>query len=150
MGQRDSRLGGHGLGVGIDPDHIVHLLFEIEHDRFVDRLAGKTGAAAAREDRNLVVGAVLHDRSHVGGRGRDDDADRELLVRAGVGRIQVARVAVEANLAVDDGVEVGDELRTLDLVAPVVVVGTGVSCRLGGLVGCAHDAWWLLPSRPPT
>jgi len=61
-------LSGRGFSVGIDVDDVVHVAAEIEDDRPVDALARETGAAATREHRDLLVGAVGHDGGHVVGR----------------------------------------------------------------------------------
>jgi len=97
----DPRLGGRRSGLGVDRDDLVEFLLEVQHDCLIDRLAGEAGAAAARQDGDPLGGTVLHDSLDVRSRCRNDDADRQLGVGAGVGRIQVAGVAVEPDLAVD-------------------------------------------------
>ena len=142
--ERDPRLCGDRFGLGVDLYDPVKLLFEVQHDRLVDRLTRQTRPAAAGEHRNRVLGAVLHDRFDVLDGRRDDDPDRQLVVGARVRCIEVPAVGVEADLPLDDGLQVVDEFRLLDLRTPVVVVAPRVVGGIRRLVrprlcGLAHD-----------
>jgi hypothetical protein len=122
------RAGDAPLGVDlVDP---VHVPGKIEDDRLVDRLAGEAGPAPAREHRHVPVGTQRDGGCHVRGRLREDDPDRRHLVGAGVGRVQLAGVLVEAHLAVDAPLERCDEVGARLGTALVVVAGSGVRCRV--------------------
>ena len=87
--------------VGVDLEHPVQVLRGVEHEPGADRLAGLRGAAAARRDRDAVLGGDRDGADHrLGGLG-NDDAQRLDLVDAGVGGVKRARDRVEADLAVD-------------------------------------------------
>ena len=125
----DARLDPRAAVVGVDVDDAVHVTAEIEDDRLVDRLPGEARAAAAREDGDPVVRTVGDDGRDIVGRLREDDADGRDLVRARVGRVQLARVGVEPDVASDTAVERVDEVGAFDVVGDVVVVDPLVACR---------------------
>ena len=64
-------------------------------------LAGEARAAAARQDRHAELGADRDRRGDVVGVAREADAERLDRVRARVLRVEMARVGVEADLAVE-------------------------------------------------
>jgi len=97
--QRHARLhrGGHGLLV--DVDHAAAVRAEIEHHREVDTLPCKTGATAARQQRQAALGAETH---HAFGRlhaVQHHHADGFHLEDAGVGGVQHAVMTTEAHIA---------------------------------------------------
>jgi len=148
VAQADAGLRTRSTLLGARLDDAVHVAREIEHDCLVDRLPGETRAAPAWQHRNPVVGAVLHHARHVGRRVREDDADRRHFVDAGVGRVELAGVLVEANLPLDPCVERANEIGLRNLLTPVVVVRCSVGRRVeGGFVVRSHA--WVRGSRFP-
>ncbi len=125
-GDGDPRTRPGRPGVGVDVDDLVHVPFEVEDDRLVDRLPRQAGAAATREHRDVLRRTVRHHRLDVVGRPRRHHPDRALPVGACVRREQFPRVRIEPHVAVDPGVECVDQLRRLDVVTAVVVGGPSV------------------------
>src|SRR5207249_2103419 len=74
-----------------------------------DRLSGLGGAAAARGDRHSMLTAQRDGAEDVFTRARDDHAEGDDLVDAGVGRVEGAGEAVEAHFAADLGGEFAGE-----------------------------------------
>ena len=91
--------------LGIDRDHAVEVLGEVDHDGGVAALAGEARAAAARQKRRIVTPADLHRLDDVLPRLRDDHPDRDLAVVRGVGGVERAAAVIEADLAVERGLK---------------------------------------------
>ena len=107
----DAGLDARESSFGVDLEHAVEVLREVDHDRDVDRLPGEARPAAARRDRRLVLAARVHRRDHVVDRTRYDDADRQLpVVRAGR-RVERPIAVGEADLALDRRTQRGLERR---------------------------------------
>ncbi len=97
--QHRARLHHGQAALGVDLDDPMHVLGEVQHHRHVAALAGQAGAAAAGQDRHVVLAAEGDSGHDVVGVAREDDADWDLPVVGGVGGVQGAAAAVEADLA---------------------------------------------------
>ena len=86
---------------GIEGDKSVQVLGEIDQHRGVAALAGEAGAAAAHDHRGAGLAAFGDGGDDVVDAPGDDDADRHLPVVRGVGGVECAAAAVEADLAGD-------------------------------------------------
>ncbi len=85
--------------VGIDRDDTIHVLREIEHQGGVARLAGETGAAAARKYRHRVFPRDRQRGNDVAFMPRNHDANRHLPIVRSVGGVCRAGAGVEAHFA---------------------------------------------------
>ena len=83
-----SPVGPSRSGVRVRVEEVVHVAGEVEDDGLVDGLTGEARPAAAREDRNPLLGAVGDDGRGVVGRLGEDDADGRPLVDARVRRVE--------------------------------------------------------------
>ena len=101
MALDDAGLDVSDARVGIDRDHAIHVLREVEHQRRVARLAGEAGAAAARENRHRVLACERNRRDHVAFMARNHDADWHLPIVRRVGGVGRASAGVEAHFAFD-------------------------------------------------
>ena len=99
------RLDARDAPLGVDLEHAVQVLGEVDDDGDVRGLAGEARAAAAREHRHVMRPADLDGRDDVVDRARDDDPDRHLPVVGASGRVERARAGAEPDLAGDDGGE---------------------------------------------
>ena len=97
--ENDAGLHARDALLDVELENPVHVLREVEHDRDVAALAGEARARAAREDRRVERSARRHGRTHIVVVPRNDDADRHLAVVRGIGRVQRAAAAVEADFA---------------------------------------------------
>ena len=97
--QDDAGLHPRPLLFGVDFQHIVEVLAEVQHDGVVHGLAGQAGAAGAGQHRDAFPGAKVHHGLHIGRAAGDDDAHRLHLVDAGVGAVKQAGVGVKAHFA---------------------------------------------------
>ena len=85
--EHDTRLHARGPRAGIELYNAIEILRTVDHDRDVAALAGETSAAAAREDRNVVLpadGDCLHDVFDVS---RDHDPNGYLPIVRTVRRV---------------------------------------------------------------
>src|SRR5205814_1130725 len=108
----DSWLHAGDAPVGIDLDHAVEVLREVEHDRDVAALPSQAGSAAATEDRHVVLTADAHPFHDVIERAGDDDADRHLAVVRSARRVERA-------------ISVAKSDRTLDVLAQIALEAVG-------------------------
>ncbi len=97
----DPRLDDRPPVVRIELDDLVVVLRIVEHDRHVRGLPARSGAAAAREHRRVVLAADRDGRDHVLRALGDHDADRDGAVDREVVGVHRACARVEADLAVD-------------------------------------------------
>ena len=136
-------------------EKLVVVLAVVDEHRDVAALARQAGAAAPRDDRDVVRSAHLDGRDHVVRVARDDDADGDLPVVRGVGRVQGPAPGVEAHFSAH-GVEKVDR-EALGVGWEPVLGGGGAPGRGDGALadeghavvhsryGCASDR---LSSRP--
>src|SRR5262245_38205040 len=106
------------LLLDVDLDDLVHVAREVEDKGAVDRLAGERGAAAARQQRDLLIARDLHRSANVVGIARDDDANRLDLVHGGVGRVEELGALIEPDITADDATQ-----RTLEVVHAAIITG---------------------------
>ncbi len=83
----------------LDPTHVSR---EIEHDSGTEGLPGDAGARASRMEREAVFGGILDGRDDIGGRAGANDAERDQLIDAGVGRVELGRFRVAEDVTTDD------------------------------------------------
>ena len=95
--EHDTRLDAREPAFRIDLQNAVHVLREVEDHRDVAALAGEAGAGAARQNRRAESPARRDRGRDVFGIARHDEADRNLAVVRGVGRVQRAAARVEAD-----------------------------------------------------
>ena len=89
----------------VDAPNRIQVLGEVEHQRVVAGLSGQRGAAAARQDRQLVVARQRHRGDDVALVARHHDAERHPAIVGSVGGIERAAARVEAHLAFDPAPE---------------------------------------------
>ena len=97
--QHQAGLDGDAPRLGIEVEHLVQMLADVDHDGLTDRLAALRGAAAAGQHRNAGLGGDL-DRAHdVLSRDRDHHAQGLDLIDRGVSAVTAAAESVEQDLA---------------------------------------------------
>ena len=96
-----ARLHPRPMFLGVQFQHLVHVIGHVEDDRPAHGLAGERRAAAARQHRNAVLTGHSHRRLHVIGVPGYHHPERLDLVNAGVGAVQHAAEGVEAHLPVE-------------------------------------------------
>jgi hypothetical protein len=96
--------------VRVDLEDAVHVLREVEHERAVDRLPGERGAAAARQQRDVLAARNVERGDDVVGVTRRDDADRLHLIHGRVRRVEQQRGGIEPDGAADDAAQVALEV----------------------------------------
>jgi hypothetical protein len=69
----------------------------IDDECFVDALTRETRAAAARKDRDLILGANPHDARDLIDAVGNDDTDRRNLIDRRIRRVQPARVRIRSH-----------------------------------------------------
>jgi hypothetical protein len=113
--QHDAGLDTRDAGLRIDVEHRVDVLRHVHDDGDVAALAREAGAPAARQDRCAMPAAHVDRRHHVVAALWYDDADGDLAVVGGVGRVERAAAGVEADFAADGAAKicgkVGHDLR---------------------------------------
>ena len=107
----EARFDAGGMFLGVDVEDAPHVFGEIQDDGLADGLTGQAGAAAAREDGDIVTRRDFEGGLHVGGVARQYNADRFDLVVAGVGAVEGAGVGIEAHFAGDVLSKVVSEVR---------------------------------------
>ena len=133
--EHDAGLDARELANGIELDHTIHVLREVEDDGDVAALAGQARPAAARENRRTELARQGHGRDHVIGAFRNDDADRNLPVVRRIGRVERARAVVETNLSFDLASQRRGKRRSVDVQVLQTVV------MLEPLVNRAFRMW---------
>src|SRR5690349_12835639 len=99
--EHDARLYARISLLWIQLYDVVHVLREVEHDGYVDRLAGDTGASASGNNRRAMAPAHRRSLDHVASIGGEHNTDRRHPVVAGVGGVHGAVSGAEPNLAFD-------------------------------------------------
>src|SRR5439155_17490456 len=112
--QRDARLRPQ-RSVG-DFDDLAEMLAEIHDQSRAQRFAGDSGAGAARDQGQLVLGGVADQALHVLLVARHGHAERLHLEDAGVGAVQRPGEFVEVQLALEEPLEVVGEPAALLIV----------------------------------
>ena len=97
--EHHSRLDADPPLFGIDLQHPVHVLREIEDDAPADGLPGQARSCAPRNNRHAMSPGDLQRGDGIVAVARDHDAQRLHPVDAGIGGIQGAGVGVKAHFA---------------------------------------------------
>jgi hypothetical protein len=87
--------------IGIEFQDLVQVLRNVNDEGSAYGLSGKAGAAAARQDGNVVFARDRNGGHDVIGMTWDDDPDRLDLVNAGVGAVQHSADIIKSHLAVN-------------------------------------------------
>ena len=103
----NARLDANPLLLDVRLEDLVHVLREVDVNRFADGLAREAGGAAARQDGDAVLGGDAHGLDYIALVARDYGADRLDLPSAGIGRIKDTGVRVEADFAFDRSAKCG-------------------------------------------
>ncbi len=103
------RLDHRELRGGVDRADAVEVFREVDDDGDVRALAREARAATATRDRDPAAVTCGDRRDHVVDGAGHDDADRDLAVVGGVGRVRRAAPVVEAHLAGDRPVQLVGE-----------------------------------------
>jgi hypothetical protein len=85
--EHEAGLDAHAAPRGIDLEHAMHVLAEVDHDRAVDALAGERRAAAAPQDRHTMRAADFERGAHIVDVAWDDHAHRDLSIVRRVVRV---------------------------------------------------------------
>ena len=97
--EHDARLDARIPACGVQLEHAIHVLGEVDDDGHVARLPGEAGPRAARQQRRVVLATDGDGGGHVLGIAGNQDTDGNLAVIRCVGRVQRAGAAVEPHLA---------------------------------------------------
>jgi hypothetical protein len=118
--QHDSRLHRDPLRLGLEVEHLVQVLGDVDHQGRAHGLAALGGAGTPRQDRYARPGRDPDGANRVLGTGRHHDPDRLDLVDRGVGAVAAPAEAVEQHLAVQLAPQ---PCRQRAVVSPVVPPG---------------------------
>jgi hypothetical protein len=109
LGQDDTRLHPCPAFFALDLEDARHARREVHDDGVVHRLPGQAGAAAAGQDGYAGGRGHVQDVLDVRGRARNDDGNRFHLVDGGVGGVEEAVCASNADLALEAGAQTSGE-----------------------------------------
>ena len=126
----------------------VHIFREVDDHGHVAALAGKAGAASARENGCAQLPACGHGSHNVGLVQRQHQADGHLAIVGSVGRIESARSLVEADLAAHHLAQLRFQFAGSRKTSWACAV-RGVCSRIRNAVGAAIVNK-MLSSRRPT
>ncbi len=104
VAQHDARLDADGIGA--DGEDAAEVLAEIDDQAGAERFAGEAGAGAAGDEGDVVLVGVADEGADVVLVGRQRDAERLDGEGGGVGGVEGARQAVEAEFALEQSLQV--------------------------------------------
>ena len=94
---------------GIDFDNLVQVLGEIHDHGNVAGLSAEAGAAAARQQRRVVLAGQSHSLNYFFNCFGNDNADWNLTIVRSIDGIESAGAIVKADFAGDGGAQIGSE-----------------------------------------
>ena len=83
--QHDARLNPHGLGCGIQSNHLIEIRAVIYNQSPPHRLATLRSPRASGQDRHFFIGCDLDGRNNVFSRSGHHNTKRFNLIRRGIG-----------------------------------------------------------------
>ena len=101
--EHDAGLYAGPFGLRIECLDAVHILGEVQNNRFIATLAREACPAAPRQDRRAVVTRHGDCADDILCMARDDDADRDLAIVRSVGRIQRPASFIKPDLSFHHG-----------------------------------------------
>ena len=96
-----SRLDQRGARRGIDGNHAVHILREIQHHSHVHALAALRRPATAREDRRPMLATQANRCDYVSVCARKHDPDRNLAIVRSISAVDGPAAGIETHFARD-------------------------------------------------
>src|SRR5688572_10330301 len=88
--------------LGVELENAVEIFGEVDDNRSIAALAGKTCSRTSIGERGTELSAHRDNLLYLLDRAWKDDADRHLTIIRSVGRIERSRLSVESNLARND------------------------------------------------